>query len=191
MLFFRRSTYRHLDDQDLIRLYTDEKKSDVIGVLYERYGHLVMGVCLKYLRDEQDAQDLCSKVFEELGHKLIKHPVSYFKSWLYQLVKNECLMFLRKNTPYFVSSDAVADHSDDDENSAEKEDQIRTLENAFTQLNTLQATCVRLFYLNDLSYQDISLQLEIPLNQVKSHIQNGKRNLKQILSKLPEFNENQ
>lgn len=191
MLFFRRSTYRHLDDQDLIRLYTDQHNSEVIGVFFERYGHLVMGLCLKYLRDEQEAQDLCSKVFEDLGTKLLKHPVSYFKSWLYQLVKNECLMFLRKNTPYFLSSDAVSDHSDDADNVFEKEEQFRVLEYAFTQLNTLQATCVRLFYLDDLSYQEISVQLEIPLNEVKSHIQNGKRNLKLILSKHPEFNENQ
>ena len=66
-----------------------------LGELYQRYMELVFGVCLKYLKDEEKAKDAVMSIFEELISKLKKHDVENFKSWLYTLSKNFCLMQLR------------------------------------------------------------------------------------------------
>lgn len=187
MFLFRRKKYQQYSDSELIKLFQESGQGEIIAVIYERYGHLVMGVCLKYLKDEVEAQDMTSKIFEELSQKIRKHTIDYFKGWLHQVVKNECLMFLRKNKLYFVSSDLIREEAEEKQNPELKEKQYALVEAAISSLNEEQANCIRLFYFDDLSYQEISEKLKLDLNQVKSYIQNGKRNLKNRLLQHEEF----
>lgn len=188
MFLSRRNTYRQLDDNQLISSYKEAGSKDAFGIIYERYGHLVMGLCLKYLKDEEEAKDLCASIFERLGAKILKHPITYFKSWLYQLTKNECLMYLRKTQVYFVPIDLMQlEAPSEDQRKIEREKQYQLLEQAINDLNEVQATCIRLFFLDDLSYLEIARQLNLNLKQVKSYIQNGKRNLKNQLINHEEF----
>lgn len=184
----RRKKYRLLEDPELVAQYKIYGDADSFGVLYERYGHLVMGVCLKYLKDEFEAEDLSSKIFEELGQKIRKHTIDNFKGWLYQVTRNECLMFLRKNKPYFVREEQLQLAATEDNNSKpEAEIQLTLLEHALARLKSDQEKCLRLFYLEDKSYNEVSSLLQMDLKQVKSAIQNGKRNLKIILTQNDEF----
>lgn len=159
-----------------------------IGILYERYGHLVFGLSLKYLKNRNDAEDLTSHVFENLFKKLQKHTVQHFKSWLYMLSKNECLMLLRKQSPQGDYESALIQEEDFDGLSVvEKEIRLELLEEKIGFLKDEQQQCVRLFYLEEKSYQQVSDELNLPLNKVKSAIQNGKRNLKILLEQHHEF----
>ena len=188
MFLFKRSTYKNLDDTELIIKYKESPQSEIFAIIYERYGHLVMGVCLKYLKDEVEAQDLCSKIFEELGDKILKHSINYFKAWLYQLTKNECLMFLRKNHFYFISTDLIQlEEETNPEYESIKEIKFTLVEDAINLLNEEQALCIRLFYFENLSYIEITQKTNMHLKQVKSYIQNGKRNLKTLLQNHEEF----
>lgn len=171
------------EDRELLALIRQEESSAALGILYERYSHLVMGACLYYIKDEEEAQDLTSKIFEELSGKIKKFDILQFKSWLFQLVKNECFMLLRKKKHLFVSSDLVAEKDETNELNEEKEQKITLLEEAIQYLNQEQQRCIRLFYLEMKSYADISKELNMDLNKVKSYIQNGKRNLKLLLEK--------
>jgi len=96
MFLTKRKRYKKMTDEELVNLYKIEASSLCIGILYERYAHLVLGVCMKYLKNEMEAEDLTMKIFEELPIKLQKHSINYFKSWLYIVTKNECFSFLRK-----------------------------------------------------------------------------------------------
>lgn len=184
----RRKKYRLLDDPELVAQYKADGDSDSFGVLYERYGHLVMGVCLKYLKDEFEAEDLTSKIFEELGQKIRKHTIDNFKGWLYQVTRNECLMFLRRYKPYFVRGEQLQLAATEENNSKlDVEIQLTLLEHALPRLKSDQEKCLRLFYLEDKSYNEVSSLLQMDLKQVKSAIQNGKRNLKIILTQNDEF----
>jgi len=184
----RRKKYRLLDDPELVAQYKADGDSDSFGVLYERYGHLVMGVCLKYLKDEFEAEDLTSKIFEELGQKIRKHTIDNFKGWLYQVTRNECLMFLRRHKPYFVRGEQLQLAATEENNSKpDVEIQLTLLEHALPRLKSDQEKCLRLFYLEDKSYNEVSSLLQMDLKQVKSAIQNGKRNLKIILTQNDEF----
>lgn len=189
MFSFNYKKYKHNTDEELIALYKANGRSIFIGILYERYGHLVMGACMKYLKNPAEAEDMTMQIFENLHTKLLKHEVNFFKSWLYMVTKNECFMFLRKkgNSVSFneVTESASEDYS---EELKLKEQKLSILEEVIPLLKDDQRICIELFYLKELSYQQISDQLKLSLMQVKSAIQNGKRNLKLRLEERNEFN---
>lgn len=182
MMLFQRGhkRYRSLTDLELIQLYKEENNLFTIPLLYERYGHLVLGTCIKYLKKYEDAEDTTMKIFGELNLKIEKHTIQHFKSWLYQVTKNECLIHLRKQktiqTP--IHENLLQSEPLESEEHLERELKLTKLEQAIQHLKEEQRICIELFYLQDKSYQEISDELDIPLNTVKSAIQNGKRNLK-------------
>ncbi len=168
-------------DSDLINRFRSGN-DDALGELFIRYSALVYGVCLKYLRDREGSKDAVMQIFEKLNHSLKTHQVENFKAWLYTLSKNHCLMHLRaqKNQKpedfgdHFMES-PFSLHQDDWE---EKEQDLNKLEACIQQLKNDQKVCVELFYLKELCYQQIANKIGLELKKVKSHIQNGKRNLK-------------
>ncbi|MEY4522607.1 MAG: hypothetical protein RIT10_1792 [Bacteroidota bacterium] len=169
-----------LTDQELIILFREKDCAHTITILYERYSHLVFGTCLKYLKNKEDAEDITLTLFSTLSEKLIKHEITHFKSWLYQVTKNDCFQLMRKKKLATSSLDFDIPQ-EIEEPVFEKyalELQIDLLEKALTTLKEEQFKCVQLFYLENLSYNQISEQLKLPLKTVKSAIQNGKRNLK-------------
>ena len=177
-----------LSDLELIRQYKNSGEQVYFITLYQRYTHLTYSVCLKYLKQHETAQDAVMEIFEKLINDLKKQDIQYFKAWLYQVAKNYCLMQLRKKQTNFIDLEKVSPskigivendpHLHLDANSSDVE---KDLAIALDQLNDEQKLCVGLFYLQQKSYQDIANQTGFTLNQVKSYIQNGKRNLKGIL----------
>ena len=189
MFSFRRNTYRNSTDDELIAIFRKNGSSQVLGILYERYGHIVMGTCMKYLKNQMDSEDVVMKIFEELGQKLNRFEITYFKSWLYQLTRNECLMILRKKN-YEVSDELLMQLQEGYDHTVEineKETRILLLEDILKELKEEQRKCLELFYLQDKSYEQIAMLLSIDIKQVKSAIQNGKRNLKLKLEEHHEF----
>ena len=145
--------------------------------------HLVYGLCLKYLKNREDSQDAAMAIYEHTSGKLISTEVQHFKSWLYMVSKNHCLMELRKKNPevhaeIFMESDHVV-HLNDEKVALEKD--LDALEDCIEQLKSEQRECVKLFFLEKKSYQQVNEETGIDLKKVKSHIQNGKRNLKMCL----------
>jgi len=181
-MFFgiKRRKYQQLSDKELIDLYITDRCEYTLPLLYERYAHLVMGSCMNYLKQAENAEDITMRIFGELGAKLLKHDVQHFKSWLYQVTRNECLQYLRKFKPYetTVINELNQPADEQDEQAVILEGRLQLLEQAISHLKDEQKICVELFYLRQQSYNEISEQLSIPLNTVKSAIQNGKRNLK-------------
>jgi len=176
--------YNNYSDNDLINKFLESGDNLFIGLLYERYGHLVLGLCIKYLKNKDEAQDLVIQIFTDLIKDLKKHKIQFFKSWLYVYSKNFCLMELRKRQRELKKElelkenvHLIMDFSNP-EHLKEKENQIVLMELAIEQLNTEQKLCIELFYLKNKSYNEIIEITGYSNNEVKSHIQNGKRNLK-------------
>ncbi len=169
-------------DSELISLYKKTNDLSVIGALYTRYTALVYGVCVKYLKDRDDAKDASMQVFERLIETLKGHEVENFKSWLYVSVRNHCLMQIRSKKGKFKEEIDALDMENQfllhPEEENELADNLEKLEACIKQLMEGQQECVRLFYLDEKCYKDISIVTGFDLNQVKSFIQNGKRNLK-------------
>ena len=157
----------------------------VLGELYQRYMELVYGVCLKYYKEPETAKDSVMLIFEELVSKLKKHEVDNFKGWLHQLAKNHCLMQLR--TPRNMKtvefkSEIVQSEEDVHLNGVlEKEENFRKLEYCLGTLTKEQREAIKLFYLEGKCYNEIVEITGQEWNQVRSFIQNGRRNLKNCM----------
>jgi RNA polymerase sigma-70 factor (ECF subfamily) len=186
-MFFRQKKISTQEDAELIALYQKTHNTKFVGELFNRYAHLVYGVCMKYLKKPADAEDAAMKIFEKLMEDLKHHEVQNFQSWLHIVSKNHCLMDLRKRangspTVDFESASYQLAESSNVEETELKEEQLSGLESAIKQLNDEQKTCIELFYLQEKCYQEVAEITGYTLKQVKSYIQNGKRNLKLILT---------
>jgi RNA polymerase sigma factor (sigma-70 family) len=160
-----------------------------VGKLYERYAHLVLGVCLKYIGDRENARDASMDIFQSLFDKLKTSEVLHFRAWLYTLSKNFCLMQLRKGHRN-VSMDHLnlqASYEETLEVKQWTELKLNLLEEAIGLLNPEQGFCITQFYLKKQSYKTIAEENNMDLNTVKSCIQNGKRMLRVHLSNYQEF----
>jgi len=177
------SEIKNFTDAELIFKYRESGNNIYVGELYQRYTHLVFGVCYKYLENYDDSHDATIEIFEELLTKLKQHEISNFKSWLYSVAKNFCLMKLRREKNYVELKEDMSEVVESRQEMHpisvnEKEQQLRQLEEAISHLNEEQRVCVELFFLKQMSYHDIMKQTGFDFRQVKSFIQNGKRNLK-------------
>ena len=176
-----------MTDNDLLQRFYNDKDQQWIGLLLERYTLLLLGVCMKYLKNEEEAKDSVQQIFLKVLTEVTKYQVDYFKSWLYMIAKNHCLMKLRAKSGKEVreiSDDAIAATEEEDKsNVIENEKTYALLEEALGELSKEQQQCVILFYLQKNSYTQISEQTGYSMMQVKSYIQNGKRNLKLLLDK--------
>lgn len=178
------SKYKDHTDAQIINIFLESGDNSYVGELYSRYGHLVLGLCIKYLKDKDEAEDAVMSIFGQLINDLKKHKVEYFKSWLYTYSKNYCLMQLRKKQTVLKKELEIKENEiflmdyNNIEHLNEKESQIQLMQLALNELNTEQRRCLELFYLNNKSYTEIMAITGYNNNEVKSHIQNGKRNLK-------------
>ena len=182
-----KKTYnRDLPDESLLKHYQRTGDLEVLGRLYTRYMHLVYGVCLRYLKDRENAKDAVMQIFEKLVEDAHQHEIRQFKSWLYVLTKNFCLMQIRSQKSQdrrinnwkidhvkFVESDIELHPIDRDET-----DRDKALRDCIEKLNPEQRRCIQLFYFENKCYQDIAVSLKMEEKKVKSHLQNAKRNLK-------------
>ncbi|MBT9392146.1 sigma-70 family RNA polymerase sigma factor [Hymenobacter sp. NST-14] len=201
-MFFRRTPRpapaAELSDAELLRRYHAQGDVHDLGTLYERHMALVLAVSRRYLRDEADAQDAVMQVFEELVDKLRRHAVDNFPAWLQTTARNHCLMVLRARqragpaaggalVVHFPDAagmeSAAARHlvADDPAEAEQHEQQLQQLEHTLAELPPGQRQCLELFYLEKKSYREVATLTGLDLNAVKSHLQNGKRNLRRLL----------
>ncbi|RYY60569.1 MAG: sigma-70 family RNA polymerase sigma factor [Chitinophagaceae bacterium] len=159
----------------------------VLGELYGRYMDLVYGVCLKYYKEPEAAKDAVMQVFEELVSKLRKHTVENFRAWLHQVAKNHCLMQLRtpKNLKTVEFNGELMQNEETVHLNAvfEKEESFKRMEGCLETLQGDQQRAIRLFYLDGKCYNEIVEETGIEWNQVRSFIQNGRRNLKNCMER--------
>jgi RNA polymerase sigma factor (sigma-70 family) len=176
-----------LSDKELIDQYKQTSDNNCVGVLFQRYTHLIFGVCMKYLKNEDDSEDASMQIFEKLLNDLKKHEIVTFKAWLHMVCKNFCLMHLRsgasrlkKDREIHYEFSILMENTDDLHlpNENPKELKLTYMEDCIKGLNTEQRLCVELFYLKEKSYNEVAELTNFTMNNVKSYIQNGKRNLK-------------
>lgn len=180
--------YNHITDQELLERFYADGSNEWLGIILQRYTLLLLGVCMKYLKNEDEAKDGVQQIYLKVIQELGKYRVQYFKSWLYMVAKNYCLMKLRDRQgkiPAPLQEDQVATpHEEPDLLQLKHTDlTLELMDEALKELNTEQQQCVTLFYLQKKSYQDISEETGYSLLQVKSYIQNGKRNLRILIER--------
>jgi len=174
-----------LSDEELISIYCKNHDPEILGTLYKPYMYLVYGVCMKYLKNREDSQDAVMQIFEVLVKDIPRFEIRNFRSWLYGVTRNYCLMYLRRNSKQkdsysdffadlFMES-TVASHPIEEETDGELFERLKA---CMEKLKEEQRICVEHFYYKKQCYKEIATELNIGEQKVKSFIQNGKRNLK-------------
>ncbi len=171
-----------MTDSELLYQYKKDGELAHLGELFSRYKSLVYSVCLKYLKDRDESKDAVMQLFEKLIQTLKHHEVDNFKSWLYVTTRNHCLMHIRARKGKFtqefsheVMENQLLLHPEDE---PELEGNLTKLEKCIETLVNEQKQCIQLFFLQEKCYKEIVQFTGFDSNQVKSFIQNGKRNLK-------------
>ena len=181
-------TLQDLPDDQLVSAYKESKNPAILGALYKRHAHSVFGLCLSYLKNKHDSEDAVMEIFELLGKKLHLYNIDNFESWLYFVSRNHCLKKFQKRLRYKeedisqIGSDLFMEF--DEENDQYIERQLEVLSDAMDQLKEHQRKCVHLFYLENKSYKEIEAITPYSLKDIKSFIQNGKRNLKNTITRM-------
>lgn len=173
-------------DDFLLSKYLETGDLEILGELFERYMHLVYGVCLRYFKNREDSKDAVMQIFEKLIHEIPKHDIKNFKSWLYVVTKNYCLMQIRAEKlqsehqkKFVIEQDIFMESMEEMHPMDEKDANLNeALKECIEKLKEDQKKCVEMFYFQDKCYQEIGQILRIEEKKVKSYLQNGKRNLK-------------
>jgi RNA polymerase sigma factor (sigma-70 family) len=178
--------HQHITDQELLEQFYADHNNEWLGILLQRYTLLLLGVSMKYLKNEEEAKDSVQQIFLKVIQELHKYKVEYFKSWLYMVAKNHCLMKLRDRQGKITTEindrlTAKPEEETDRQKLVQNDHTLDLMESALKELNPEQEQCVTLFYLQKKSYQEISDVTGYTMLQVKSYIQNGKRNLKILI----------
>lgn len=183
--FFWSKKETKLSDQELIEQYRKSGNSWYAGELFRRYTQLITAVSYNYLQDKVETEDAVMEVFEIILRDLQHHEVNNFKTWVYSVTKHHCLKKLRKGSLETMDVEQALRNIPADEtqksDAIRLEEQLENLEKAVNELSQEQKQCIELFYLKQKSYKEVSKETGYSVNEVKSYIQNGKRNLKGIL----------
>lgn len=195
MLFFQSNSLKKHSDIELIEQYKNTANNSYVGELFNRYTSFSVGVCMKYFKDEDRSKDATMQIFEKLLHDLMEHSVHNFRPWLHQVIRNFCLMELRKdqshlkktaelelNADLFMESATSIHPFNEDEK--QKDQDLQNLSTCIHELKSEQKQCVELFFIQEKCYQEIADLTNYTLKKVKSYIQNGKRNLKICMERL-------
>lgn len=178
---------KHISEDKLLALYYQEQDNVYVGELLSRYTLRLLGVCLKYLKEEEAAKDMVQQVFEKVLLELGKYEIENFGGWLYRIAQNACISAIRSGR-HFVEEEQLryvpSDNGSDIDHLMLQDRQHEHLKVALERLKPDQQICVSLFFLHKKSYQEIADLHQFNIKEVKSNIQNGKRNLRIIMEGL-------
>ena len=187
MWLFKKKEYT--SDEELLKNYKQTGNKEIFADLFKKHVTVVYGTCLFYLQDKDEAQDATMQIFEKLLLDINNREIDNFKGWLSFVVRNHCISLIRKQKSQtknvksyyeFEYQDARFE-TEEAINRVGDEQMLEQMKSSLPKLKEAQRVCVELFYLKNKSYQDISSETSYSLNEIKSYIQNGKRNLKLLI----------
>ena len=187
MWLFKKKEYN--SDEELLKHYKQSGNKELFADLFKKHVTVVYGTCLFYLQDKDEAQDATMQLFEKLMLDINNREIDNFKGWLSFVVRNHCISLIRKNKSqtkniksYYEFEYNAPDYEQEEKiNSVSDDILLENMKECLPKLKEYQRICVELFYLKNKSYQDIANETNFSLNEIKSYIQNGKRNLKLFL----------
>jgi RNA polymerase sigma-70 factor (ECF subfamily) len=171
-------------DYALVQRALKEKDQQAYAELMERYRDAIYYMLLKMVNNQNDAEDLTIEAFGKAFKRLHQYtPAFAFSTWLFKIASNNCIDFIRKKRIKALSLDAgytsddgdsvafsIRDGKLDPEESYEKQEREKKMREVVTQLKPRYRTLVELRYFKELSYDEISEELDLPLGTVKAQL---------------------
>ncbi len=173
-----------LSDRDLV-IRLQDGHLDALGELYDRYHHIVFRTALAITGDEAAAADLLQDVFLRVHRFSMRiDPERPLEPWLYRVTTNLTYTWVKRRKRWLLRpiEDMAEWLTGSKRNSpayqVEKNEEWRNIYQAVEMLPIRHRVVIVLHYFNDLSLQEISDVLEVPVGTVKSRLHYGRRALK-------------
>jgi RNA polymerase sigma-70 factor (ECF subfamily) len=172
------------DQESILRL--QQGSLDALGELYDRYQRKVYRTALVISGDPDVAADLTQDVFLRL-HRFASYidPLRPLEPWLYRMTVNLSYTWMKRNRRWLQPLEDLAEWLGGTGTSlqdhAEMQDDWDRVQQAVMNLPFPQRVVIVLYYLNDLSLQDIAEILAVPVGTVKSRLHYSRRALKKSL----------
>ena len=177
-------------------LKAKEGSQKAFADLMHRYKDSIYFMSLKMVNNKEDAMDITVETFAKAFEKLDKYQPEYaFSTWLFRVATNNCIDFLRKKKLNTVSIDNMVDDDDDrpmqiksdtlnPEESSIKKQQSEELKLLIESLPARYRNLLTLRYFDELSYEEIAQQLDLPLGTVKAQLFRAKYLLGNIINRI-------
>ena len=171
-------------DYDLVIKATKYDDQQAFSDLMDRYKDSIYFMLLKMVNNKDDAEDLTIEAFGKAFNSLKQYTPNYaFSTWLFKIATNNCIDFLRKKKKKTMSIDNSIENKDGDEITIELKSDARTPEQEtirdqkielmrsyVKKLKPRYETLVEMRYFKEMSYEEISDELNLPLGTVKSQL---------------------
>lgn len=172
-----------MDIQLAVQNVQSGKESDY-SYIVKYYETKVYTTVFRLVRQHDTAQDLVQEIFIKVYYNLHKYKaVGSFNAWLYRIVVNQCYDYLRKQSKQPMLEEIEFIEKKSPENKILQKEQLQQLDQLLNQLDKTEYFILLLRYVNELSYDEISEVLQIPLNEVRNKLHRSKRKLRQYATK--------
>jgi RNA polymerase sigma factor (sigma-70 family) len=173
----RPSEYEGLTDKQLVRLYQTTRDQTAFETLVRRYEPRLVRFCDRFLRNRALAEDISQAVFARLACGVDKYHGGNFAAWLFRIARNECLNVLARGRSTETLT-AEMENSLAQEEKQEPHPLAEILLQELPKLPSEQRICLKLFHMDGYSYDEVAAYTNLPIRNVKSHIQNGRKALR-------------
>jgi RNA polymerase sigma factor (sigma-70 family) len=164
--------------------------------LLNRYRDSIYFMLLKMVNNASDAEDLTIEAFGKAFRNIESYTPSFaFSTWLFKIATNNCIDFIRKKQ----ASPSIIDHGQDEdmesytvniqsdtldpEEALIHHQKIAALREIVSQMKPRYRTLIELRYFKEYSYEEISVELDLPIGTVKAQLFRAKTLLYNILNK--------
>jgi RNA polymerase sigma factor (sigma-70 family) len=191
-----------LKAQKDIELVERAKKGDQLayGELLERYRDAIYFMLLKMVNSPVDAEDLTIEAFGKAFKNIDQYTPNFaFSTWLFKIATNNCIDFIRKKRASHISIDQTIDGEDslapstmipsddpDPETYMINQQKIKHMRKVVSRLKPRYRQLVELRYFKEYSYDEIAVELDIPIGTVKAQLFRARELLLNILNRSPE-----
>ena len=182
-------------DYKLVKLAVEKADQKAYAELLDRYRDSIYFMLLKMVNNKDDADDLTIEAFGKAFKRLDQYTPNFaFSTWLFKIASNNCIDFIRrrkKNTisidnPYVdeeggeTTMEIKANVLDPEEKTIKKE-KIKLMHEVVEKLKPRYRTLVQMRYFQELSYEEISQKLDLPLGTIKAQLFRAREFLAEIL----------
>jgi RNA polymerase sigma factor (sigma-70 family) len=181
----QRLTTKAVYDYKLVRKAVDDGDQKAYAELLQRYRESVYYMMLKMCGNKDDAEDLTIEAFGRAFKKLDQYSPDYaFSTWLFKIASNNAIDFLRrKKQKQTLSIDTKAEHTEgtdhsqnilantpDPEEAYIRKQKIESVRNLVDNLKPQYKEIINLFYFQEMSHEEISKKLGLPIGTIKAQL---------------------
>jgi RNA polymerase sigma-70 factor (ECF subfamily) len=158
-------------------------RAEAFGTLVGRYERAVYHLCLRTMRDPEEAKDCAQEAFFKAFRSLRTFRAgSKFSTWIFSIAYHACCDRLARRKRY--ADDELPDRADlspGPAQIAERNDEAEALRAAIDVLPEKYRTVITLYHLQGRQYEEIAAVLDLPMGTVKTHLFRAKELLRKAL----------